>query len=61
MPPDLYSVRPCRSSADPEPGVRLSRAGELLNRLTPDEARSLGADLILAAVDKRVADLPDGK
>ena len=45
---DLYSVKPCVHD-DPAPGVHLMRAGVLLNRLSPAEARSLGADLILAA------------
>ena len=46
----LYSVRPCsRMLGDPEPGVRLQRMGKMLNRLTPDEARELGAEMILAA------------
>jgi hypothetical protein len=53
----LYDAAPCsRLAGDPVPGVRLMRAGEqqcrcgeFLNRLSPDEARELGADLIMAA------------
>lgn len=45
----LYWVRPCNARDDPEPGVRLERAGELMNRLSPTEARELGAEMILAA------------
>lgn len=53
----LYSAAPCsRLAGDPAPGVRLMRGdgepvlgGGLLGRLSPAEARSLGADLILAA------------
>jgi hypothetical protein len=45
----LYSVRPCGARNDPAPGVQLMRQGENLNRLSPAEARELGAELILAA------------
>jgi hypothetical protein len=53
----LYSAAPCsRLAGDPAPGVRLMRVhedrcacGEFLNRLSPAEARTLGADLILCA------------
>ena len=54
----LYDVAPCsRLAGDPTPGVRLMRGegvrapadGGLIGRLTPAEARGLGADLILAA------------
>lgn len=46
----LYEAAPCsRLAGDPEPGVRLMRQEEALNRLSPAEARTLGADLILAA------------
>jgi hypothetical protein len=52
-----YHAAPCtRLADDPVPGVRLMRGGEdqcrcgeYLNRLSPAEARTLGADLILAA------------
>ena len=52
-----YTAAPCsRLAGDPRPGVRLMRGdGEqpcgrgLLGRLTPQEARDLGADLILCA------------
>jgi hypothetical protein len=53
----FYAAAPCsRLADDPAPGVRLMRTGddkcacgEFLNRLSPAEARALGADLILAA------------
>lgn len=45
----LYSVRPCSTRTDPAPGVQLMRQGQNLNRLSPAEARELGAELILAA------------
>lgn len=53
----FYDAAPCsRLAGDEAPGVRLMRlgeekchCGEFLNRLSPAEARSLGADLILSA------------
>ena len=53
--PGLYAARPLSSKDGPAPGVRLERCGEDLNsggvpnQLSLDEARELGADLILAA------------
>jgi hypothetical protein len=44
----LYSAQPCDDS-DPAPGVRLIRAGEVLNRLTVLEALRLGGELLEAA------------
>ena len=44
----LYSAQPCDDD-DPAPGVRLIRAGEVLNRLTVLEALRLGGELLEAA------------
>ena len=52
-----YHAAPCtRLAGDPAPGVRLMRGdrepvlgGGLLGRLSPQEARDLGEDLILCA------------
>ena len=44
----LYSAQPCDDS-DPAPGVRLIRAGEVLNRLTVAEALRLGGELLESA------------
>jgi hypothetical protein len=45
-----YDAAPCsRLARDPAPGVRLSQAGVLIGRITPREARELGAELILCA------------
>jgi len=44
----LFTAQPC-DSTDPEPGVRLIRNGEVLNRLSLDEAIELAFDLLGAA------------
>lgn len=44
----LFTAEPC-DDTDPAPGVRLVRGGEVLNRLSPDEARALARDLLQAA------------
>ena len=44
----FYGAKPCGKD-DPAPGVHLMRADGCLGRLSPGEARNLGADLILAA------------
>ena len=46
----LFTAEPC-DDTDPAPGVRLIRAGEVLGRLSPDEARALAADLLAATGD----------
>jgi hypothetical protein len=45
-----FEVTPCtRRLGGDAPGVILMKAREALGRLSPDEARSLGAGLIVAA------------
>lgn len=44
----LYTAEPC-DETDPAPGVRLLRVGVVLNRLSPDEALALAAELLVAA------------
>ena len=43
----LYTAQPC--DGDSQPGVRLIRAGEVLNRLTVLEAMRLAGELLEAA------------
>ena len=45
----LYSARPLSAKDEPAPGAALMRGTERLGRLSPVEARELGAELILAA------------
>jgi hypothetical protein len=46
----FYDIAPCsRLAGDDEPGVRLTWTTGALSRLSPSDARGLGADLILAA------------